>query len=196
MEKKKGKCFSKVNMGQRKKSDLYETPFSMTQQFINVHRICDIDKKERVLEPAFGNGAITRVLRENHILYDAYDLKDGVDFLKEKNKYNYMITNPPFSLANKFIEKAIEIIKIQFCLLLPLSYLHGQYRYNNELFKNLDSVYVFTRMSMLGEPLREDGKYNTGMQVYAWFVWNMCSPCTPEIRWIDNSEYILKKGDK
>lgn len=32
---KKGKCFSAVNRGQRKKSDFYQTPYSMTKQLFD-----------------------------------------------------------------------------------------------------------------------------------------------------------------
>jgi len=49
---------------------------------------------------------------------------------------------------------------------------------------------------MLGEPLREDGKYNTGMMVYAWFVFEKDYGDSPVIDWIDNNEDVLSKKDK
>ena len=49
---------------------------------------------------------------------------------------------------------------------------------------------------MLGEALREDGKFHTGMQVYAWFVWEKkAKEKEPVIRFIDINKYVLKKGD-
>ena len=45
--------------------------------------------------------------------------------------------------------------------------------------------------------VREDGKYKTGMRVYAWFVWINSSWCTkqkPTIQWIDNDKYVLRKN--
>jgi hypothetical protein len=33
IEMEKGKCFSAVNRGQRKKSDFYETPYLMTEHY-------------------------------------------------------------------------------------------------------------------------------------------------------------------
>ena len=49
---------------------------------------------------------------------------------------------------------------------------------------------------MLGEPLREDGKIHTGMQTYAWFVWNRAwRGHEPRIRWLDIDKYILRKED-
>lgn len=58
-----------------------------------------------------------------------------------------------------------------------------------------EAVYVFTRYPLLGEPLREDGKHNTGMMVYAWFKFNKNYREEPIIRWLDNDSYILKKGE-
>ena len=59
----KGKNFSTNNAsGKRRKSDLYETPYSMTKQFLDnwYHG----GRHDTILEPACGNGAIVRVLRE------------------------------------------------------------------------------------------------------------------------------------
>jgi len=50
---------------------------------------------------------------------------------------------------------------------------------------------------MLGESLREDGKYNTGMMVYAWFVWDKTTVDEkPIIEWIDNNSHVLTKEDR
>ena len=44
----------------------------------------------------------------------------------------------------------------------------------------------------LGDKLREDGKYRTGMQVYAWYIFQNGFCDEPIIRWIDNSEDVLR----
>lgn len=195
----KGKNFSANNLGQRRKSDAYSTPYSLTRQFF--HYIEESwDRSLPILEPACGEEeAIVKVLDE--LKFDTihyYDIQDGADFLKEEKHYPYMVTNPPFSLAYEFVQKAKEVVDEQFALLLPLSYLHGKKRYDN-IYQDreypLSSVYVFTRYPMLGDPLREDGKYRTGMMVYAWFVWDKKGKGEPVIRWIDNSPYVLKRGD-
>ena len=48
---------------------------------------------------------------------------------------------------------------------------------------------------MLGDKLREDGKYKTGMMVYAWFVWENGYSGLPMIDWIDNNDDVLSKKD-
>jgi hypothetical protein len=197
----KGKNFSCNNAkGQRKESDFYSTPYSITKQLLEVE---DFKYCKSVLEPCCGDEAIVKVLDESKefetIHY--YDIKDGTDFLHEEKKYDCIITNPPFSLAYEFILKAKEVCTEKFAFLLPLSYLHGEKRYQNiykdDYFFPLHKIYVFTRYPMLGDELREDGKYKTGMMVYAWYIWEKdFFRQAPEINWISNQEYILNKNDK
>ena len=194
----KGKNFSCNNSsGKRKKSDFYETPYSITRHLLSREFF---DCSSRVLEPASGNGAITKVLKEkfDHNNITEYDLvTHGTDFLKEEKQFSYIITNPPFSLAYEFVSKAKEIATTKFAFLLPLSYLHGQKRYHG-IYQDRDyglkKIYVFTRYPMLGEPLRKDGKYNTGMMVYGWYIWEKGWNQLPSIDWIDNNDDIVKKG--
>ena len=192
-----GKNFSCNNAtGLRKKSDFYETPYSITRHFLKNE---NFDYSKSICEPACGNGAIVRVLREywqdNAITH--YDVE--TNFLLEHGSYDYIITNPPFSLANDFISKAKSAARIKFAMLLPLSYLHGKKRYDNiytDKVYPLRKIYVLTRYPMLGEPLRSDGKYNTGMMVYAWYVFERSFQGPPSIHWIDNNADVLSSKDK
>lgn len=189
-----GKNFSRNNVaGTRKASDLYETPFSLTRQFL---RERPIGKAMSVLEPAAGHGAITRVLNEEGYHYvTSYDLvADDTDFLAETGEYDIVMTNPPYSLAHQFIQKAKQVATRKIIFLLPLSYLHGKKRFD-DIFSDrefpLAEVWVFTRYAMLGDPLREDGKYRTGMVVYAWYVWEYGHRGAPTIHWLDNHSYVI-----
>ncbi len=191
----KGKNFSRNNRGQRKKSDFYETPYSMTEHLIRNEMF---DSGLSVCEPACGDGAIVKVLKDcfsgEITSYDA-----DVDFLTETKQYNYIITNPPFSLALEFVNKAKTVATDKFALLLPLSYLHGKRRHD-EVYSDrsygLKHVYVFTRYPLLGEPLREDGKYKTGMMVYAWYVFENGYGNDPMIKWIDNNNDIYRQNKR
>lgn len=188
----KGKNFSCNNAtGERHKSDLYETPHSITARLLDVEDFSD----GVVLEPAAGKGAIVQVLEKRGYEVVAYDKE--TDFLQEKNLYDYVVTNPPYSSAMAFILKAKEVAIKKFCFLLPLAYLHGKKRfdaiYSDKVYP-LKRVCVFTRYPMLGEKLREDGKYNTGMMVYAWFVWCRAYKGEATITWLDNNEDILRKA--
>jgi hypothetical protein len=205
---KKGKCFSGCNKGQRKKSDFYQTPYSMTEQLLENE---EFDKDKFILEPACGKMAIVKILEkyfnQNKIEFtDINDLYDSKDFFEEQTKYDYIITNPPFSLALEFIQKSKEIAREKFAMLLPLSYLHGQKRYEFKIFLDpnypLIKIFVFTRYPLLTQNIRHDGKYNTGMMVYAWFIWEKRKTNIlrnlefPVIKWIDNNKYVLTSKDK
>lgn len=150
-----------------------------------------------ILEPAAGNGAIARVLAQRFFNVEFYDKER--DFLIEEGSYPCIITNPPFSLAKEFIQQCKKVATYKFALLLPLSYLHGKERYDLGLFRNSDynlrRIHVFTRYPMLGDPLREDGKYRTGMMVYAWYIWEQGYTGEATIHWIDNQPFILNKSD-
>jgi hypothetical protein len=197
-----GKCYSMVDRGQRKKNDAYSTPYSITQQFLDAEYI---PIYYRILEPCCGDGAILDVLNKNgYRNVHGYDIQgyrgeQGCDFLLEPDRYDYVLSNPPYSLAFEFIQKAKRITDHEFAFLLPLGYLHGKRRFD-EIWQDkeypLDHIWVFTRYPMLGDKLREDGKYRTGMQIYAFYVWEKGSRKEyPEIRWIDNDKYVLRRKD-
>ena len=188
-----GKNFSGNTNKSRSKSDFYQTPYNITRRLLEVEKFSG-----RILEPACGAGAITAILKEaGYEDVTAYDLLlDGKDFLTETRKFDAIITNPPFSLAKEFILKALEISD-KFAFLLPLNYLHGKERHD-EIYarKALERVYVFTRYPMLSDEIRSDGKYETGMMVYAWYVFSRHFNGQPEIYWLDNNEDVLKKGER
>ena len=207
----KGKCFSMCNRGQRRKSDCYQTHYSMTEQLLENEPFV---YTRMALEPACGLGTITRILNKHFKNTLSFDIQIRSDFMDWYTKVDYIITNPPFSLAFEFIQKAKKIAMEKFAMLLPLSYLHGQKRYESKIFADssypLTKVYVFTRYPMLSDTIRKDGKYTTGMQVYAWYIWEnnitmngenygryYINPGRePVIRWIDNNKYILNKNDE
>jgi hypothetical protein len=196
----KGKCYSKVDMGQRNKSDFYQTPKLMTQALLDTGIFSGISS---VLEPACGQHAITNVLYPKFQIIQYYDLYIGdrrMDFRDEARQFDCIITNPPYKLANEFILKAQTVATRMFAMLLPLNYLQGQKRYE-EIFTStkrmykLKHVFVFTRMPMLSDTVRADGKYKTGMQAYCWYVWVNGYQGHPVIDWLDSKEHIVKGNE-
>jgi len=192
MKGKNYSCNNKVD--KRSKNDFYQTPHSITRKLLDNE---PFDFNLNVLEPACGNNAIVKILKEkwndDKIIY--YDIE--TDFLKETKKYDYCITNPPYGLAYEFILKCKEICNKKFALLLPLNYLHGKKRYDDiycDKKYGLKNIYVFTRYPLLTiDDVRDDGKYNTGMMVYAWFVFEKDYNDKPYIDWIDNNDDILTR---
>lgn len=197
----KGKNFS-LNSNKRNKNDYYQTPYSMTKQLLEVENF-----EGKILEPSCGAGAIVKVLRDFKKSVDYCDLnnefsltgvfKNFKDFINDDfEKYDNIITNPPFSLAKEFILKAKQIANNKIAMLLPLNYLHGVARYN-EIYKDrkfpLKTVYVFCRYGLLEDTVREDGTYKAGMMVYAWYIWDKSYKGEPVIRWLNNNSYITSR---
>ena len=117
-----------------------------------------------------------------------------VDFFKDKNTYDYIITNPPFSKSTEFIIQE-KRVKYKFCLLLPLNYLHGKTRHQ-EVYADkkygLSKVHVFTRSILLNDDLiRPDGRVKSGMLVFVWYVFENRYDGQPVISWIDNGDDLL-----
>lgn len=190
----KGKNYSFNNVGKKRRAaDFYETPYHMTDLLL-AERILP----EPILEPACGNGAIVRRLQAGGYEEISWHDKEK-DFLTANEVAETIITNPPFSLAMEFILKAKSAARSHIYFLLPLSYLQSKSRYDKVWTDRefpLAEIFVFTRFALLGEPLRDDGRTNTGMQAYAWYHWHRGHEHEPDIHWLDNDKHILRKKDK
>ncbi len=185
-----GKAF----MNRSSSSDFYQTPYSMTRALLEREYF---DFRSIVLEPAAGERAMVKVLRENfqYVIDSDISDPDHTDFLEEEGHYPYVITNPPYKLADAFVERARRVALDKWAFLLRTNFLSGQQRLKEGRFRELSRVYVFSRMSDLRAPLREDGKYPTAGIVYAWFIWQHGWRGAPRIHFIDNSKYVLRKAD-
>ena len=186
-----GKNFSLNTNKARPKNDFYQTPYSMTRHLL------DREKFEgKIFEPCCGEGAILKVLDEYNYEYSCGDITFALNFLENFSQNDNIITNPPYSLAKEFILHAKKHTSKKIAMLLPLNYLHGIQRYREVWLDTefpLKKIYVFCRYPMLSNEIREDGKYETGMMVYAWFIWDRAHKGSATIDWIDNSDDIVKK---
>ena len=74
---------------------------------------------------AIKDSRIVKILEDNGYKVISTHIDNGYDFLKyEPKEYDMIITNPPYSLKNKFLKKAFDIQK-PFMFLLPLTTLEG-----------------------------------------------------------------------
>lgn len=123
----------------RKPMDFYPTPRDVTQALLNV---LDLPVGTTVWEPAFGAGDLARVLSERGYQTILTDIIYGQDFLTTPMPAgtDWIITNPPFSLADKFIERAWELQK-PFAFLLKSQYWHAARRY--ELYERCTPSAIF-----------------------------------------------------
>ena len=73
-----------------------------------------------------GNSGISKALRSMGYRVISTDISTGFDFLKDTPDFNFhlIVTNPPYSQKDKFIERCLSY-KCQSALLLPLTTLEG-----------------------------------------------------------------------
>lgn len=112
-----------------------------------------------------------------------------MDFLTENypEKFNNVITNPPFSLAKEFAEKALEVSTGKVILFAKIQFLEGRQRKDFFATHPPKAVYVFSkRVNPLrnGLEVDENGKPWSSTMCFAWFVWEHGYTGEPCIRWI------------
>ena len=130
------------------------------------------------LEPACGGGHMAKVLKEyfaNVRASDAYDYGYGEvrDFLADPyppNSVDWVITNPPFRLAEAFIQQALIVARRGVAVLVRTAFIEGVGRHKR-LFRDNSPAKLAAfseRVPMLKGRL--DRKATTATS-YAWFVW-------------------------
>jgi len=161
----------------------------------------DVEKFEPTtfLEPCCGEGHISKIIEhmmdgseiESTDLIDRGYGEGDVDFLEkdyEGQKYDYIITNPPYKLAQQFIEKSLSITNKKVVMFLKIQFLEGIGRY--DMFKNtpLKIVHVFSgRQDPWSNGLQKNpktGKKWGSTMCFAWFVWEHGYEGEPTIKWI------------
>ena len=174
---------------EREKDDFYATDPQAINSLIEQH---NIEFKEPILEPACGKGHLSERLKDFGYEVRSMDLIDrgygetGIDFLAFKDSWNGdIITNPPFKLAQKFIEHSLEIIDSgnHIWMFLKLQYLEGLQR--RKLFdrKQLKTVYVFSDRITCDR----DCDFTRGSAVaYAWFEFEKGWNKDPILKWLYN----------
>jgi hypothetical protein len=172
--------------GDRDEFDFYPTPARATHALLK-REVFSGD----VWEPACGNGAISEVVKEygNHV--QSSDLivrgygEAPVDFLKTERVVGNIITNPPFNLAQEFVEHSKMCARNKIAMFLKLAFLEGAKRekmFRDDFFP-LSKVYVFSkrvRLDKNGIPMG----CKSGMIAFAWFVWDSQHEGSATIDWI------------
>lgn len=149
-------------------------------------------RKLRCLEPACGVGHMSKVLAEYFETVSSYDIKNygfgnTADFLMNHfpaGAWDWVITNPPFKLAEAFVNRALTIASKGVAILARTVFIESVGRYENLFSKNPPSIYAqFTeRVPMVKGRL--DRKATTATS-YCWLVW--CKPnqlVAPQLVWI------------
>lgn len=168
---------------ERHVSDYYVTPIGAVENFL--HRLNEIDSSilsscNSILDCSAGgdkNNAMTYpfALRGFGKSTDTIDIREDSladtigDYLEYecKDKYDLVISNPPFNLALEFIQKALDDVKDNgyVIMLLRLNFLEGLKR-KDLLWDNIMPKYIFVHSKRMS--FTDSGK--TDSVAYAHYV--------------------------
>ena len=166
----------------RREADFYATPLESVYAFLDCYD--GIGPYDSILEPSAGNGNIIKALRDrgytNHI--DAIELREEerdhligladrvgiLDYLTDTGlgKYDVIIGNPPYSLAQEFIDKSLSLLRPggRLIFLLRTNFLESVRRFEWWQDKTPTGLYVLSkRPSFTGK--------GTDATSYSWFIW-------------------------
>jgi hypothetical protein len=167
-------------------------------------------------EPCANRGHMVRPLREafGHVLAsDVFDYGTGFevrDYLFGPDEHfshtDWTFLNPPFRLAQQFIERALRLSRVGVAVIVRSAFLEGQERCD-ELFVKRPPAFVVQlsercgmfkgRLMRLGTPYRDrDGverKASTAT-AYCWMIWLRGEDDT-RMRWISPCRERLERPD-
>ena len=155
-------------------------------------------------EPACGRGHMAETLKEYFEKVYTTDVHDygygGVeDFLWERNpgtKVAWIVTNPPFRLAEKFIQQAHRHARRGVAMLVRTSFLESVGRYNNIFKVNppTEVAQFVERVPMVKG--RYDPKAVTATS-YCWMIWDKVeerSPLSTNLTWIPPCRKLYERS--
>ena len=157
----------------RQENDYYATEPKATELLLTLE-----DFKGPILEPACGEGHISKVLIRNGYKVKSSDLinrsyGEVKDFLSDgvKSWKGDIITNPPYKYAQEFIEKSLEIIPTGYkiAMFLKVQFLEGKRR--RELYKKYPPKCIWVSSTRLKCGMNGVFGDKNSAIAYAWFIW-------------------------
>jgi hypothetical protein len=153
------------------------------------------------LEPACGAGHMAKPLKEYFAevrCADAYDygygeIRDFLTYPYETNAVDWMITNPPFRLAEEFVIRALRVARVGVAILARTVFLESSGRYNR-IFRDTPP----TKFAQFVERVpmvkgRLDGKATTATG-YAWLIWEKQASDAPRLMWVPPCRKKLERA--
>lgn len=200
----------KKNNKERQAEDYYATP---TDEVLNILRELGYDfYGASILEPCVGGGhmaeGIISYLKETESTRNkliATDIKDrgyetdywncqyGLDFLGDDypiDSADVIIMNPPYSILEPFLIRALEIAKQHLIVLCRMQVLEGESRYE-KIFANNPPTDIYQYVDRIQCWKNGEEPEGSSAQGYCWLVWNkeIANPNTPpRLHWIRRAD--------
>lgn len=153
------------------------------------------------LEPACGAGHMAKVLKEyfkDVRCSDAHDYgyaptRDYLTYPYETNAVDWVITNPPFRLAEEFIVRSLRVARRGVAMLARTVFLESVGRYERLFRDNPPAVFAqfVERVPMVKGRLDPKATTATG---YAWLLWEKGTLEPPKLMWVPPCRKRLEKA--
>ena len=149
-------------MGYKKannRSDVFQTPNKALEPILSF-----IPKGFSIWEPASSKGNIVNFFSGCGYSITGTDITTQVDFFTSDIKSDCIITNPPYSIKDKWIERCYELNR-PFMLLLPITALEGIKRQKLYKDKGIELILFNRRINYETPSGKGSGAYFSS----AWF---------------------------
>ena len=127
-----------------------------------------------VWEPACGEMNIVKYLAKEGFTVTATDIKMGQDFFTGSHLGNYdiQITNPPYSLTDKWLEHSFRLDR-PFALLLPIYALHSGVRCKMYSKHQIQVIVPPKRIAFIKPPNKKPKKGDKPPFAAVWVTWGL-----------------------
>ena len=180
---------SNHSSSERQKEDYYATEPRAMELLLELEQF-----NNNIWECACGEKHLSNILEEKGYNVRNSDIvnrcdNEVLDFLSDEVTHweGDIITNPPYKLAQAFVEKAIQIIPDgnKVAMFLKLTFLEGKKR--KQLFQKYPPKTVYVSSSRLNCARNGDFiTYNKNSAIaYAWFVWEKGYQGDTVIKWFN-----------
>lgn len=156
------------------------------------------------LEPAAGRGYMARPLSEYFGSVEASDahhygfapVRDFLRFPFEAVSHDWVVTNPPFRLAEEFVERSMFVARKGVAILARTVFLESIGRYEGIFARNPPTKFAQFSERVPMVKGRVDAKASTATG-YAWFVWEKGADTQhPRLMWVPPCRRNLERpGD-
>jgi hypothetical protein len=152
------------------------------------------------LEPACGAGHMAKVLKEYfgevrcsdayHYGYGA--VRDYLDAPFEANAVDWVITNPPFRLAEDFVQRSLMVARRGVAILARTVFIESVGRYRTIFETNTSTKFAqYTeRVPMVRGRLDRRASTATG---YAWLIWEKAPAGATRLMWVPPCRKALER---
>lgn len=181
--------------------DDFPTPPWATRALIEFVIGSDAVRSLSCLEPACGRGDMAKPLAEYFRSVEASDaypygfapVRDFLSYPFKALSHDWVITNPPFRLAEEFVSRAMFVAKRGVAILARTVFLESVGRYESIFSQSAPTKFAqfSERVPMVKGRLDKRASTATG---YAWFVWEKDADAKyPRLMWVPPCRRLLER---